>query len=231
MGDGRMHFQHDLLVLEARTLNSIDVVVGVIGYALDALRAHDAFLARVVAVDRARVETSCLDVHHRVLSLIARQAPVAGDLRFVASLLHVVKHVERIGDQCASIATMVPLLGDRPPIDAGIAARIDAMGAQAQAQVRQARRSFAQRDVALATDLVGRDDTLDTLNREVFRRAIDVGGRDATLRGWATTMMLVARALERIGDNAVDIGEQTAFVVTGRLREPAPSSEPLVRQK
>jgi len=72
---------------------------------------------------------------------------------------------------------------------------------------------------ALALDLSRQDDTIDAMNREIFRRAIDIGGEDADLREWAMSMVLVSRALERIGDNAVDIGEQTVFVVTGLFRE------------
>ncbi len=85
--------------------------------------------------------------------------------------------------------------------------------------MRQARQSFALRDPELALDLSRQDDTLDRLNREIFRRAIEIGGDDADLREWAMSMILVARAMERIGDNAVDIGEQTVFVVTGLFRD------------
>ena len=84
--------------------------------------------------------------------------------------------------------------------------------------VSQAKRAFEGRDVELARDLVRQDDLVDDLNKEVFRLAVEVGD-DKDVREWAMTMMLVARALERIGDNAVDIGEQVAFVVTGLFRE------------
>jgi phosphate transport system protein len=114
---------------------------------------------------------------------------------------------------------MVPLLGHEPPTDSEITDRIRAMGAQARSQVRLARQSFALRDPELALDLSRQDDTIDCMNREIFRRAIDIGGDNADLREWAMSMVLVSRALERIGDNAVDIGEQTVFVVTGLFRE------------
>jgi phosphate transport system protein len=217
--DARIHFQQELLRLEEQALGGLDMVVGLLDEALEALDQCDAELAAIVVADDDRIDGRYLEVHQGVLSLLARQAPVAGDLRLVAALLHLVKHLERIGDQCTNIATMVPLLGHEPPTDSEITDRIRAMGAQARSQVRLARQSFALRDPELALDLSRQDDTIDCMNREIFRRAIDIGGDNADLREWAMSMVLVSRALERIGDNAVDIGEQTVFVVTGLFRE------------
>jgi phosphate transport system protein len=89
----------------------------------------------------------------------------------------------------------------------------------------QAKKAFEGRDVELARDLVRQDDLIDNLNKECFQIAVQVG-EDKDTREWAMTMMLVARALERIGDNAVDIGEQVAFVVTGLFREFEDASHP-----
>jgi len=219
VGDARIHFQHEILRLEEQALGGLDMVVGLLDEALEALDHYDAELAAIVVADDDRIDGRYLEVHQGVLSLLARQAPVAGDLRIVAALLHIVKHLERIGDQCTNIAKMVPLLGHEPPTDSEIVERIRKMGAQARSQVRQARQSFALRDPDLAIDLSRQDDTIDAMNREIFRRAVDIGGEDADLREWAMSMVLVSRALERIGDNAVDIGEQTVFVVTGLFRE------------
>ena len=93
------------------------------------------------------------------------------------------------------------------------------MGALARSEVSQAQQAFSLRDEALAEDLVRQDEQINRLNREIFRLAVECGDRRSTRREWAMTMLLVARALERIGDNAVDIGEQVAFVVTGLFRE------------
>jgi phosphate transport system protein len=92
------------------------------------------------------------------------------------------------------------------------------MGRQASSMVSQSKVAFAKRDVPLAHDLVRQDELIDQLNREIFKLALEVG-EDADIREWAMHMLLVSRALERLGDNAVDIGEQTAFVVTGLFRE------------
>ncbi len=99
------------------------------------------------------------------------------------------------------------------------------MGKQVRSQISQAKKAFEGRDVELARDLVRQDDLVDDLNKECFQLAIEVG-EDHDTREWAVTMILVARALERIGDNAVDIGEQVAFVVTGLFREFEDASHP-----
>ena len=185
---------------------------------LEAVEHTDIELAAMVVDDDDRIDGRYLEVHQGLLSLLARQAPVATDLRLVAALLDVIKHVERMGDQCVNIAKLLPLAGNDPPRDEQMISRLAEMGAQARSEVGQAKLAFERRDVALAQDLVRQDERINCLNREVFRRAIDYGD-DPDCREWAMHMMLMARALERVGDNAVDIGEQVAFVVTGLFRE------------
>jgi phosphate transport system protein len=130
-----------------------------------------------------------------------------------------------MGDQCVNIAKLIPLSGHEPPIREEIMQRILDMGHSARAEVLQAKRAFADRDVEMAEDLVRADRATNRINRELFRIAVEVGD-DPDTREWAMLMTLVGRAIERIGDNAVDIGEQTAFVVTGLFREFSDSSHP-----
>jgi phosphate transport system protein len=221
----RIHFQEELQQLEQQALGGLDLVVVTLDRTLEALEHHDAELAAMIVEDDDRIDGRYLEVHQGVLSLLALQAPVATDLRLVAAVLDVIKHFERMGDQCVNIAKLIPLAGHAPPAREEILTRIMMMGRQASSQVSQAKHAFASRDVALAEDLPRQDEQVNKLNREVFRLALDVGD-DADTREWAMTMLLVARALERIGDNAVDIGEQTAFVVTGLFREFTDASHP-----
>jgi phosphate transport system protein len=180
----------------------------------------------MVIADDDRVDGRYLEVHQGILSLLALQAPVAGDLRLVAALLHMIKHIERMGDQCVNIAKLIPLSGNEPPVRPEMLRALAKMGAYARSEVVQSRAAFAGRDTGLAEDLVRQDREINRLNREIFRIAIDIGD-DPDTREWAMHMILVARALERIGDNAVDIGEQVAFVVTGLFREFSDSSHPV----
>ena len=214
----RLHFQDELRGLEEQALGALDMVVTTLDRTLEALEHQDIELAAIVVNDDDRIDGRFLEVHQGILSLLALQAPVAGDLRTVAALLHVIKHAERMGDQCVNIAKVMPLVGHDPPSDEAMLERIFRMGRLARSEVAQAKQAFVLRDVSLAQDLVRQDEEINLLNRAVFRRAVEIG-TDEDRREWAMTMMLVARALERIGDNAVDIGEQVAFVVTGLFRE------------
>jgi phosphate transport system protein len=214
----RVHFQDELRRLEEQALGALDLVVVTLDRTLESLEHQDIELAAIVVHDDDRIDGRYLEVHQGILSLLALQAPVASDLRTVAALLHVIKHVERMGDQCVNIAKVLPISGTQPPSDEAMLERIFKMGQLARSEVAQAKQAFTLRDVALAEDLVRQDEEINALNREVFRRAVEIG-TDTDRREWAMTMMLVARALERIGDNAVDIGEQVAFVVTGLFRE------------
>jgi phosphate transport system protein len=201
-------------------------VASALDRALETIQNQDIELASMVIADDDRIDGRYLEVHQGILSLLALQAPVAGDLRLVAALLHVIKHVERMGDQCVNMAKLVPLDGHEPPSDARMLDLIQRMGDQARAQVVQCGQAFERRDVDMAQDLVRQDDEIDRLNRDVFQNALELGD-EADRREWAMHMMLVGRCIERIGDNAVDIGEQTAFVVTGLFREFEDASHPV----
>jgi phosphate transport system protein len=222
---GRAHFQQQLRELESHALGGLDLIVEQLDRVLEALNHQDVELAQMVIADDDRVDGRYLEVHQGILSLLALQAPVAGDLRLVAALLHMIKHIERMGDQCVNIAKLIPLSGHEPPVRQEVLQALSKMGAYARSEVVQAKAAFAGRDVGLAEDLVRQDREINRLNREIFRMALDIGD-DADTREWAMHMILVARALERIGDNAVDIGEQVAFVVTGLFREFSDSSHP-----
>ena len=215
---GRLHFQDELRELERSALGAIDIVLEQIDRTLEALAHQDVELATIVIAADGRLDGLYRDVHQRILSLLARQSPVAGDLRVVAALLHVIVYLERMGNQCVSIAKLIPLSGHEPPTLPDILALLLAMGELARSEVSQSKRAFANRDVDLAEDLVRQDREVDEIEREILSKVIEVDLDDDT-REWAMHMVLVARALERIGDNAVDVGEQTAFVVKGLFRE------------
>ncbi len=214
----RLQFQEELGRLEQQALGALDLVVTTLDRTMEAMEHRDIELAAIVIADDDRIDGRYLEVHQGILSLLALQAPVASDLRVVAALLHVIKHAERMGDQCVNIAKVLPISGTEPPQDEQILAKIMRMGVLARSEVSQAKQAFLLRDMALAEDLVRQDEELNQLNKEIFQRAVECG-TDLDLREWAMTMMLVARALERIGDNAVDVGEQVAFVVSGLFRE------------
>lgn len=227
MQETRHQFHEDLKATEQQVLGGIDIVAEQLDRALESVARQDVELAQLVVADDDRVDGRYLEVHQSILSLLARQAPVAGDLRIVAALLHVVRCMERMGDQCVNIAKLVPLSGHETPNDARLLDEIEEMGRLAQSQLVRARDALATRDVALTRALVAGDSEINQLNRMVFRRAVDIGD-EAEMREWGMYMILVARCLERIGDNAVEIAEQVVFVATGLFREMDQSLEEAV---
>ena len=225
MPEPRHRFQEDLAALERQALDGLDLVIRQLDRSLESISYQDVELAGMVVADDDQIDGRYLEVHQGLLSLIAREAPVAGDLRIVAALLHVIRCVERMGDQCVNIAKLVPLSGYEAPKDKDILDAIERMGQLARSQVYAAKHAFAGRHTELAEDLVRQDTEINRLNRAIFKRAVEIGD-DLELREWAMFMILVARCLERIGDNTVDIAEQTVFVVTGLFREFTDASQP-----
>jgi phosphate transport system protein len=218
VSDLRATFHQELAALEEQALGALDIALEQLDGTLTALAEQDLGLARLVIADDDRIDGRYLETHQAILSLLARQTPVAGDLRLVAALLHLIMHVERIGDQCVNVAKLVILAGGEQPPHPELLTMLARMGAMARELVSQCQAAFRGRDLALATDLLDKESDVSRLNREIFRVALEVG-EDPETREWATYMVLAARALEKIADNAIDIGEQVAFVVTGLFRE------------
>ena len=225
MQEARHQFRESLKQLEQDTLGGLDLAAQQLDRALESVRLQDLELAATVITDDDRIDACYLQIHQGALWLLACQAPVAGDLRIVAALLHIIRCVERMGDQCANIAKLVRLSGRDAPKDNDILDTIERMGELARAQVSQAKQAFATRNVALAHELVGLNGEIGRLNRDIIARAVDIGDR-LEVREWAMYMILVARCLERFATNTVDIAEQTMFVVTGLFREFAAELQP-----
>ena len=216
--EGRLHLRDDIRELEKRALGAMDIVADQIDRSLRVVVDHDLELADMVIADDDRIDGRFLEVHGDILSLIARQAPVATDLRLLAALLDVIRRIERMGDQCVNICKVLALAPVAPDDDLGLTERVLAMGRRARALSLESSKAFLARDVKTAERLAQVDDEIDELNRQVFQIAVALAG-DPDAREWAMRMTQVARAIERIGDNAVDIGEETAFVASGVYRE------------
>ena len=170
------------------------------------------------------VDRRYLQIEDGIQSLLARQTPVATDLRLVLAMLHVNLHLERMADYCVTIAKLTKLVADVEP-DAMLLQSLQEMGERAEEMIRVALDAFASRDLQAAESLVDLDELIDRANRRVVGRVLGSSG-DPGVREWGLRMMLVSRAIERIGDHAVDIGEQVAYLVTGEFREFTDASHP-----
>jgi phosphate transport system protein len=193
--------------------------------ALQALTAPDSDAADAVVAGDDAVDRVYLQVEHAVESLLARQSPVAVDLRLVLAVIHVNQNLERIGDQCVNIAKLSRLFAQLP-LTPELLDDFTVMGNQASGMIATAMESFSQRDLDQAESLVELDQVINERNHGLARRIVQ-GGVDAASIEMPLRAMLVARAIERIGDNAVDIGEQTAYLVTAAFREFTDASHPV----
>lgn len=224
----RIVFHEELQNIEEKVLSMFDLAAKMSDRAVESVLNQDIELATLTIESDDQIDGRYLDVNQSLLNLIALQAPVASDLRVIAALLNTINHVERMGDLAVNVAKTVAISGEEAPVDAEILNIIERMGLQVHSQIYQAKHALANRDAKLSEALVKEDDELDQLNREIFKRAIEIG-TDEDRREWAILMVLIGRHLERIGDNCVDIGEQTAFVVTGEFREFTDASGPVQR--
>jgi phosphate transport system protein len=213
----RIELQAELDSLEAGFQETGEIVVRAIRGAIDALRTQDVELCDEVIAFDDEVDDRYLALEKQVEMTLARQTPVATDLRLVLAILHNALHVERMGDQCVTIAKLTKLsahLGTQAVVIDGL---VD-MGERCAEMVKVALSAFASRDVEQARALHQLDDLVDNANRQVFTEVLAYVN-DAEALEWGMRQITVARCFERIGDNAVDIGEQTAFLVTGEFAE------------
>ncbi|MDQ3952698.1 MAG: phosphate signaling complex protein PhoU [Actinomycetota bacterium] len=213
----RASFHDELQAAEAALIEQGALVRRQLDRVVEALVRRDPGIGGDVIAGDDAVDALYLETESRVLSLLALQAPVAGDLRLVSAILHSNMHVERMGDLCVNIAKFVQDRHPYPP-DAPMVSRLRDMGSRAGAMLETALTGFSQRNLELAEELTDKDDALDRLNRGMLGDLRRYAGDERAFE-WATNLVLVARYLERFGDHCVDIGEQTAFLITGVFRE------------
>ena len=215
---GRLHLRDEIMAVERDALSGLDLVADQIDRTVRVIAERDGEMADMVIADDDRIDGRFLACHQEILTLIARQAPVATDLRLLAALLDVIRRIERMGDQCVTICKVLMLAPPAPSDDLGLTGRVISMAQTARELALASGKAFRAKDVTAAEQLCAADDEIDQGNREVFQMAVALAG-DPEAREWAMRMTQVARAIERIGDNAVDIGEETAFVASGVYRE------------
>jgi phosphate transport system protein len=213
----RVTLQHELDQLEAALQEEGVLVLRALRSCINALAQQDVELADEVIAFDDEVDELYLGIETGIQSLLARQTPVAVDLRLVLAVLHDNLHLERMADYCVTVAKLTKLVHGIPN-DETLLEGFEEMGSRAEEMIRLALDSFRDRDSGLAETLVELDELIDRANRRVVTHVLELGG-DPDLREWGLRMILVSRCLERIGDHAVDIGEQTAYLVTGEFRE------------
>ncbi|HUK93927.1 MAG TPA: phosphate signaling complex protein PhoU [Gaiellaceae bacterium] len=220
----RTAFQTELEQLEASLQEEGSLVLRALRGTLNALSQRDLELTDEVIAFDDDVDRLYLQIEEGIQSLLARQTPVASDLRLVLAMLHVNLHLERMADYCVTVAKLTKLVADIEP-EPMLMERLQEMGERAEEMLRVALDSFATRDLVGAESLVELDELIDRSNRRFVERLVDLAA-DPAMREWVLRMVIVSRTLERIGDHAVDIGEQTAYLLTAEFREFTDASHP-----
>ncbi|MGZ4387639.1 MAG: phosphate signaling complex protein PhoU [Gaiellaceae bacterium] len=210
--------------IEAQLQEEGQRVVSAVRGAMRALQERDVELAEEVIAFDDEIDALFLGIEASIQSLLALQTPVARDLRLLLAILHINLLLERQADSCVTVAKLSKLVSDVEPDPALVEVLVE-MGERAEEMCRVALDSFDRRDLPGAESLVELDELIDRANRRFVERLIDVMA-EPSLREWGLRMVVVARTIERIGDRAVDIGEQTAYLLTAEFREFTDASHP-----
>jgi phosphate transport system protein len=221
----RVTFSEELAQLEAGLQEEGDLVLRALRSSLNALARGDMELADEVISFDDSVDQRYVQIEEGVQSLLARQTPVAADLRLVLAILRVNLHLERMADYCVTVAKLTKLMGDLNVSEKSIAGSIEDMGQRAEQMIRVALDSFATRDADKAQTLVELDELIDRANRHATEDVLSLGDSPEE-REYGLRMLVISRCVERIGDHAVDIGEQVVYLVTGEFREFSDASHP-----
>jgi phosphate transport system protein len=225
----RLSFHEELEQIEAALQEEGALVLRALRSSITALARQDAELADEVIAFDDEIDRRYFELEEAIESLLARQTPVAVDLRLTLAVLFVNLHLERMADYCVTIAKLTKLIRELGVDDDEIVGSIEEMATRAEEMIRVALDSFASRDLERAESLVDLDELIDRANRRAVEDVLALGEAPAE-REYGLRMLVVSRCVERIGDHAVDIGEQTAYLVTGEFREFTDASHPALRE-
>jgi len=226
MQETRKRFHDDLAALESDLVGMGEQAAVAVEKAIQSLVHKDVELARDVIAGDDAIDDAYVESERRVLKLLATQAPVASDLRLLVVILHMNVNLERVGDMAVNIAKLFLVTADLPTSSV-VVTQLEEMSDTVAGMLRTAMRAFALRDLGLAESLPTLDDPVDRLNRNMYREVAALAADPSQLE-WGIRMTIVSRMLERVGDHAVDIGEQVAFLLTGEFREFTDASHPVM---
>lgn len=220
----RRRLDHDLRDLKVMIRTMGAAAQNMFERSLDGIINHHPEVFDVVIASDDEVDDYYMEIERRILDVLSLQAPVASDLRFITALLHVSLHLERVADMSVNIAKIGSLISHLPRNEA-VVTTIKEMGGIALTMIEASMDAFANRDLELCLELPTMDDPVDRLNRGIIQEILPMCN-DMRLLEWGMQIHVVSRQIERVADHAVDIAEQTAFLITGEFREFTDASHP-----
>ena len=181
--------------------------------ATTALLEADKELAQKVRDGDQEIDQLFLDIEKRSLTLLAQQAPVAGDLRLIVAILRVVNDLERAGDLAYNIAKLVQIEDFREPGLKNVRALVSELGEAAAQLLGRAIDAWATKDERLAAEIGRQDDKLDELHARLLEELVELRGEESLAP--ALRLAMVGRYFERIGDHAVNLADRVRYFITG----------------
>jgi phosphate transport system protein len=221
----RQYFQSQLELLMADTLALGSRVEEALQRAMEAVLANDLVqMEQVIASDR-EINELAQRLHERAITMIARQQPMARDLREISVVMSLLPELERMADHAASCCKIARRMNQEPnftPIQAmpGIYPRaVPEMGERVLRILRNGLDALSRRDAALAEQLGQEDDAIDALYRQLFKETIEIARTQPEYGDEAIHLLTMAHNLERIGDRVTNIAEQVIFLLRGQVVE------------
>ena len=209
----RNEFGRDLRFLQEELLAVGSMVEKAIANSVDGLKRRDSDLCRQVVQDDAVVDAQRYDIEERCVNLIAKQQPMATDLRTIIAILQIVGELERMGDYASGIAKISLAMGNDPPIKPLV--DIPRMADKASLMLRRSLESLVNRDIVAAQGIRADDDEVDALYDQIYRELLTFMLEDPRTITRATYLLWVAHDLERIADRATNIAKRVIYLVTG----------------
>ena len=210
----RNEFGRDLRFLQEELLAVGSMVEKAIANSVDGLKRRDLKLSRQVVQDDAIIDARRYDIEERCVNLIAKQQPMATDLRTIITILQIVGELERIGDYASGIAKISLAMGNEPPIKPLI--DIPRMADKASLMLRRSLDALVNRDIVAAAGVRADDDEVDALYDQIYRELLTFMLEDPRTITRATYLLWVAHDLERIADRATNIAKRVIYLVTGQ---------------
>ena len=207
-------FDSDLTSLKEKLLRMASLAEETISLAMRSLKDRDESLADKVFVIEKEVNRLDVEIDQECMSLLALQQPMAGDLRFITSVMKSSVELERISDLSINIVERTLILLKSPILKPLI--DLPHMASIAQKMVSDAVDAFVKRDDELARDVCRRDDEVDELYDQIFRELLTYMMQDTSYIARAVDLLLISRHLERIADHATNIGEDVIYYVKGK---------------
>lgn len=207
------HFDTELAELKNGLMAMAGQAEEMIELARKALEQRsDALADRVIALDEA-VDQRELLLDQACVDLLALRAPIATDLRLIASTLKIIPELERIGDHCVNIARRAKLLNPQQPLRMG--GYLESLGLETREMVRRALDAFVNGDADLARRVIEDDDRVDTLYLDAYKELLRIMLADPLSIERASHLIIVIKNWERIADQATNIAEEVLFILEG----------------